>query len=214
MGRDTITVITPCHPQRAMPSGTLHRAINSVRGQLLPPESMIVEMDLCGAGAAVTRDRALRRVTTDWVAPLDSDDWFKPNHLSALLTHARETGADFVYSWYELVSEHPDGTAKFWGDVDPVMPPTHFANDFDPSSPVETTITVLMRTELALQVGYAALNRGEANSGEDYGMVLGMVRMGGTVSHLKQRTWFWAHRFDGERRLLNTGGMAGRGDAR
>ena len=98
-----ITVVTPTHPFR-MTSGMLARATSSVYQQSKPASAHAVAVDLTGAGAATTRQRALEMATTPWVAFLDSDDWFAPNHLQLLSEHAQETGADYVYSWFWVVN--------------------------------------------------------------------------------------------------------------
>lgn len=47
-----------------------------------------------GAGAA--RNRALQEATGDWIAVLDSDDWYAPERLERLLAFAKENQADMV----------------------------------------------------------------------------------------------------------------------
>jgi hypothetical protein len=100
-----------------------------------------------------------------------------------------ETGADVVYSWFKVVG--PGGHVY---EQDPVFPPGHYLNEFDPENPIETTITTLVRTELAKEVGFRALDRGhDANTGEDYGFILGCVRAGASIKHLVKKTWLWHH---------------------
>jgi glycosyltransferase involved in cell wall biosynthesis len=173
----------------------LTRALNSVAVQTLPAAAISVAMDLHREGAAKTRQRGLDAVQTPWVSFLDSDDFFKPFHLKDLMTHAQETGADFVFSWFDMN-----------GGIDPF--PGNFAPPFDPANPIETTVTTLVRTGLAKEVGFQALDRGQINSGEDRFFTLGCIEAGAIISHLKKRTWYWSHHG------LNTSGLAGRGDAR
>lgn len=172
-----ITVVIPTIPGR---EADLARALHSVSCQTLPTEHVIVVCDRDGEGAAATRQRALEMVVTPWVAFLDDDDWFAPIHLERMLAHALETGADFVYSWFQTV---PPGLDPF--------PHTHFTRDFDPDDPIETTITTLVRTGLAQQVGFKPLERGENNGGEDRYFTLGCLAAGAFISHLKERTWYW-----------------------
>lgn len=174
----------------------LNRALHSVSAQIALPAAVEIAVDLHKEGAAKTRQRGLEAVRTPWVAFLDSDDIFKPNHLEALLRHAKETGADFVYSWFEMM-----------GGRDP-FPVTHFTNDFDPTNPIETTVTTLVRTGLAQAVGFQPLNRGEINSGEDRFFTLGCLEAGAFISHLKEKTWYWTHHGG------NTSGLPTKGDAR
>jgi glycosyltransferase involved in cell wall biosynthesis len=187
-----ITVAIPSIPPRRK---MLNEAIRSVVNQTLPAAAISVAVDVDRQGAPATRQRALDAVQTEWVAFLDDDDLFMNVHLGALYAHAMETDADFVYSW-------------FWvpGGADP-FPATHFTNPFDPNDPVETTITVLVRTELAKEVGFQAINRGHGqNTGEDRFFTLGCMQAGGKISHLVERTWYWRHHQG------NTSGLTTKGD--
>jgi hypothetical protein len=173
-------------------------------------------MDLDGQGAAPTRQRALMMAQTGWVAFLDSDDLFMPRHLELCMKHALETGADFVYAWFKILQEFADGTYNvIEGDArgDGVFPLTHFTNDWDPENPIETTITTLVRTELAKEVGFETLDRGhKINTGEDRYFTLGCMAAGAKISHLKRKTWFWGHHQLPNKKAGNTSGFAGRGD--
>lgn len=198
-----IAVITPTIPTRNV---LLKRAERSIDMQTLPAWEVHVSLDLDRVGAAVNRQRALSMVTSacDWVAPLDDDDEMMPFHLEALYEHAMETGADYVYSWYELVvlgkrmggqyTRKPDGTL-----TDGAFPPGHFLNPFDPENPVETTITILIKRELLESVGgYEALHRPEAyaagaSTGEDRNLTLRCIEAGANIQHLVRRTWYWHH---------------------
>jgi glycosyltransferase involved in cell wall biosynthesis len=207
MGTNTIATITPAHPFRAR-NGMLDRALRSIQMQTLLPDEIIVAIDNDSEGAAPTRQRALMRATTDWVAMLDSDDMFLQPHLEKLLAHALATGADFVYSWFMLLAQ--DGT--LYEEYDPIFPPTHFTNPWNPDDPIETTITTLVRRELAQEVGFfpaeapGGTNPG-ANSGEDRRFTIECMRRGARIEHLVERTWIWAHHG------ANTSGLPGRGDS-
>lgn len=177
MTGEEITVVIPTIHGR---EDDLRRAVMSVQQQTYKNVRIVVALDETGAGAAATRQRGLEQVETPWVAFLDDDDWFASIHLERMMAHAQETGADFVYSWFQTV---PPGLDPF--------PPTHFTRDFDPQDPIETTITTLVRTGIAKQVGFKALERGENNSGEDRYFTLGCLALGAHISHLKERTWYW-----------------------
>lgn len=193
MPNPKIAVITPSIPTRAQ---MLKRAQLSIDMQTLPAWEVHVAMDLDRVGAAVNRQRALDMVSSDcdWVAPLDDDDEMKPFHLEDLYEHAMETGADYVYSWFEVVGSN----GISFGDYDPVFPPTHFTNPFDPENPVETTITILIKRELLESVGYVQLHRPEAyaagaSTGEDRNLTLRCIEAGANIQHLVRRTWLWHH---------------------
>lgn len=210
MSRPTISVIIPAHPARVR-NGKLARALESVHSQTLLPDAVIVAIDNDGEGAAPTRHRALMQARTDWVAFLDSDDLFLPKHLEWLLAHALKTEADFVYSWFKVLQEFANGSSNVL-DHDPVFPMTHYLNPFDPADPIETTITTLVRTELAQSVGMVALDRGQINSGEDRRFTLECLAAGAKISHLVRKSWLWSHGQLPNGQPTNTSGLPGRGD--
>ena len=186
-----------------MRNGMLARAMSSVSFQTKPAVAVSIAIDVDRQGAAATRQRALDAVRTSWVAFLDSDDYFLPSHLEELSQHALDSGADFVYSWFKV----EDQFGRILED-DPVFPAGHFLNEFDPEDPIETTMTVLVRTELAQEVGFQALNRGHnQNSGEDRFFTLGCLKAGGKISHLVRKTWIWSHHG------ANSSGLPTKGDA-
>lgn len=179
---DDVTVCIPTIPPR---SSLLLRAVKSVQAQTYPVESINIRTDVKKQGAAITRQSALDDVSTKWVAFLDDDDEFKPHHIEALLHHAHNESADYVYSWFDVV-----------GGYDP-FPSYHFTNPFNPEAPIQTTITVLVKTELAKEVGFdqppgGATIHGQ-RWGEDYHFTLGCIRLGAKISHLVDRTWLWHH---------------------
>ena len=179
--KNTVALVMPSLPIRTR---MRNRALNSVHAQTHPVGALAVVIDYDREGAWTTRQRALQMAGaagTEWVAFLDDDDEWKPQHIEHCLRHAEETGADFVYSWFDVA-----------GGRDP-FPSTHFTNPFNPDDPIETTITTVVKTELALSVGFQRLNRGEVNSGEDRFFTLGCLEAGAKISHLVEKTWIWHH---------------------
>lgn len=178
-----ITVAIPAHPPRVT-NGLLQRALASVWAQTLPAGAVSVVVDHNRDGAAITRQHALDAVNTEWVAFLDSDDQMFPQHLERLHAHALATGSDYVYSWFQVV-----------GGADPF--PQHFGQPFNPADPIQTTITTLVRTELAQSVGFLRPTEGDLIGGnvwgEDYQWTLGCARAGAKITHLPERTWAWHH---------------------
>lgn len=214
MPRPTISVIIPAHLSRAR-NGLLAEALGSVHRQTLQPDAVIVAMDVDGEGAAPTRDRALRSARTDWVAFLDSDDVFLERHLEWLLRHAEKTGADFVYSWFEILMQYPDGRREIL-EEDPIFPLGHYLNAWDPENPIETTITTFVRTELAQSVGFAAIPERVAaghNSGEDRSFTIGCRDAGAKIEHLVRKSWLWRHHRMPNGQPGNTSGLPGKGDS-
>lgn len=209
MTHPEITVAIPTLPARAH---MLRRAVQSVTRQTLSAAAISIATDVSRAGAAATRQRALDAVLTPWVAFLDDDDVFKERHLRVLYEHAIATDADMTYAWFDMT-----------GGVDP-FPTTHQTEEFDPLAavPNETTITVLVRTELARSIGFAPLDRGhDQNSGEDYGMILGLVAAGAKIRNVNagrelkdcDHTWFYNVHVNARGKMGNTSGLATKGDA-
>jgi len=198
-----ITVAIPAHPARVV-NGMLDRAVASVKNQLLPAADISIAIDEDGDGAAVTRQRALDAVKTEWTAFLDSDDWFYPEHLKVLAAGARIFNADYVFSYYMV--HFPDG--KPWPANDPLG---HFGKSFNPQKPHQTTITTLVRTELAKKIGFHEPPPdsvvGGHRGGEDWHFTVGCAEAGAKIVHIPRRTWAWVHHG------ANSSGIPGRGDA-
>jgi glycosyltransferase involved in cell wall biosynthesis len=179
----TITVVTPSTPPRVA-AGMLARNIASVAAQTIKPEAHIIAVDHQGQGEAVTRNQGLFAADTDWVAFLDDDDTMYPFHLEALLGHAKLTGADLVYPWFDIEPRYPDPLGwegkEFDGDA-------LRQNNYVP-------VTHLVRRALAQEVGGFPLPNSEEwphSSCVDWGYLLRLLDAGATFSHLDRRTWAW-----------------------
>jgi Glycosyl transferase family 2 len=172
-----ITVATATIPPRVS-DGLLTAAMDSVRGQtLLPSGGFSVALDVDRAGASITRQRALDAVRTTWVAFLDDDDFFYPTHLQTLADLVTEHEADFAYSWF-------DGNNPF---------PMHRGRQFDKEEPHHTTMTVMVRTELAKTAGFLLPN-GPLHQdwmGEDWMFVLRCAEAGGKFIGTGDITWHY-----------------------
>ena len=75
----------------------LAEAIASVNAQTLPPVAHLIGVDHQLIGIGRTLNRLATAVEAEWLARLDDDDLFDPNHLETLASRA--DGADIVYSW-------------------------------------------------------------------------------------------------------------------
>lgn len=172
-----ITVAIPSIPIR---KACLAQAYASAAVNTLAPDAYAIAIDNEREGAPATRQRALDMVTTPLVAFLDDDDEFMEDHLQKLYQHMVDVDADYVYSWFIMQ-----------GGKDP-FPKERLHEEFDPANPVETTITILVKTELAKQVGFKAIPERLYNTGEDFNFTLGCVQAGAKISHLKgEHTWYY-----------------------
>lgn len=191
-----ITVVISTIPERA---DLLARAVRSVAVQTLKPSKIFIALDNEFLGAAYTRNKAIKDVSTEWIAFLDDDDEFMPEHLEKLYGHAMNTNADFVHSWFEVV-----------GGIDPF--PYQFGMKFEKQS--QTTITVLVKTEVAKAVyGFARsdslipedLKEINGNlAGEDFHFASKIYDAGYKMEVLQEKTWLWHHD------SRNTSGMVSR----
>ena len=117
----------------------LNRALQSVNEQTVKPYEHLVSVDHWGWGnGAVARNRLAAAAETEWLAFLDDDDAWRPQHLSSML-NAGES-ADLVCSLIEWTGE---GNAAIH-DCDPSK--LHTSNWFNPSA-------ALVRRHVFLDVG-------------------------------------------------------------
>lgn len=175
----TVGVALPSIPPRTQ---MLRRAVGSVRGQTYPVDQISISTDNRREGAAANRQRALSGVMTEWVAFLDDDDVFLPQHVEHLVRFAQDTGADYVFPWFEVV-----------GGTDPF--PQHFGKVYDMANPTHTTIVTMVKTELAKEVGFVNPPGGDGGggSGEDWDFTLRCIEAGATIMHLPEKSWLWSH---------------------
>lgn len=201
--REKITVCIPTIPPRRE---MLLRAQLSVSFQTYPAEAISIAQDIDHRGAGVTRQRALDAAQTDWVAFLDDDDAFMAHHLDTLMRAAQEHDADYVYSYYMV----QDGSGAERPDIDPLG---HLGRPFDTANPHQTTVTTLVRRELAQEARFSAPEAAEIDGqvyGEDFQFTVDCCRLGAKVVHVPERTWWWHHHGMGAPGVQ--GNTSGRGD--
>lgn len=190
-----ITVCIPTHAAR-FKSGLLNRALGSVVAQTLSPDHILIMNDSQREGVGVIRQRLLDQVRTEWVAWIDSDDEWLPEHLEKLMHVATETSSVYVFSGYHARTD----------------PLGHFGIPFNPCSAYHTTMGILERTDLAQEVGFPPSARHGQFSNEDWAHITGFAKLacerGLKMTHLAERTWHY-HMGHG-----NTSGKPGQGDAR
>lgn len=177
--RPGVTAVIPSIPPRA--EAHLRRALGSVLQQDRPVNGISVHVDHERLGAAGARTRALSAVGTEWVALLDDDDEWNPDHVRLLMEHAEATGADLVYPWFSVP-----------GGFDPW--PHREGQPFDEAllrTENYIPITVLARTELLWDAGGFTAKGPPDNPCDDWGTWERLLAAGATFSHLPRRTWTW-----------------------
>jgi hypothetical protein len=93
----SIAVLTPSLPGRA---DMLAEAMASVQAQTLTPVSHVVGIDYERVGIGRTLNHLASSAEADWLARLDDDDLFMPNHLEVLSTGVED--ADVIYTWCDV----------------------------------------------------------------------------------------------------------------
>lgn len=163
----------------------------SVWNQTLRPQNIIIQTDNERVGAPLNRDRGLEQVETTWVAFLDDDDFFYPDHLEALYTAAIENDVDIVYSWFDVL-----------GGTDPF--PHNFGKPWDPENPVQTTVTILAKADVLRKAGgytntygmseeeLAKYSQGNT-AGEDFRLIYNANAQGAKILHVPKKTWAYCH---------------------
>jgi hypothetical protein len=178
-----ITVVIPTIPPRA---AMLASAVGSVLAQTFLDLDIIVQFDTGRVGAALNRQHGLEQVETPWVAFLDDDDTMLERHLQVCWDAAHEQDADYVYPWYNVL-----------GGTDPME--QFFGLPWNNDQPHQTTITTLVKTDLAQEVGFGGEPEQDPNGGgaivggEDYRFTLGCMELGAKIYHVPDKTWNWHH---------------------
>ena len=181
-GKLPITVVIPTIPPR---EHLFKRALQSVKDQTYEVE-FVMQVDLLHEGSAATRNRALEKVKTPWVAFLDDDDELYPDHCEILYNHATKVEADIVYPGCIVLdrNETPINLNEMWG---------RFGQPFDPELLRKQSyipVTSLVRTDVAKKHGF---KRAEGTDYDDWGFYLGCLDAGAKFVHLPIVTWKWNH---------------------
>lgn len=186
-----ITVAIPTIPPRA---SMLAKAVRSVMTQSLAPAALSIAVDTEHEGSAITRNRALAGVQTEWVAFLDDDDLMLPNHLHTLASaaHAVPTSAtiaDIVYALPRVLDENNNLVPRQWDwGGGPVFDPELLRR----KAHIQTTC--LVRTELAREVGGFAFVRDQTGAlNDDHGFFLALLDIGAKFHHVHEETFIWRH---------------------
>lgn len=176
--------ITAVIPTIATRTDYLTRAVKSVVEQTYRVEGISVAIDNEHDGAAITRNRALENVQTEWCAFLDDDDEWLPHHAAILMDAAYGSGADIVYPWFNVISSHA---------FDPW--PGVFGRPFDAEDLCKRNyipVTVLARTDVVRSVGGFQPYGDQVNSAcDDWGLWRKLLDIGAVFHHVPERTWLW-----------------------
>jgi glycosyltransferase involved in cell wall biosynthesis len=198
-----ITVVIPTIPPRKK---LLKRALASVAAQTLPAYDILVSEDLEHAGAAATRNKALSEIKTEWVAFLDDDDFFLPNHLEVLYETSLAGDADVYYTGCNVINGLGGiiPRQEEWG---------RFGLAFDADLLRQKSyipVTSMVRTSLARDV--CGFSYPEGSGYEDWGFYLKLLEAGAEFRHIPEVTWVWEHRVGPQYAFDGTHNTSGKSD--
>lgn len=186
MNSPLVTVVIPTIKPR---KGFLRRAVNSVMAQTYGVPPIEIAIDREHEGAAATRNRALMNVRTPWVAFLDDDDYFLPNHLEVLLREVKATNIDVIYPGCRVIG--PDFETipmqEEWG---------RFGQAFDPTALRNQScipVTSMVRTELAQHAMFGPPDHDPKSWYDDWGFYLRLLDLKAQFHHVPEVTWIWHH---------------------
>lgn len=215
-GQADITVVIATIPPR---SGLLARALASVAAQTLQPKAIIVEYDHGRTGAASTKNRAIRKAETEWVAPLDDDDLMLPDHLEQLWLAQRRT-CDENPETVEVESHRPGGAPDVYAyapgpGADVIYSVPHipqipgfrdpsgrYGQPFDADEMMRRSYvqtTSLLRTRRVVDAGGFQVPdvvydpQDPRRNYDDWGLYKQILARGGTFHHLNMSTFIWNH---------------------
>ena len=193
----TVTVCIATIPTRPK---QLKQALLSVIIQTLTPDAIVVEYDHHHTGAAATKNRALAKVSTDFVAFLDDDDQFMPSHLASLMRAQIINKASVVYSrpFIPQIVNHEDPSGRHG------LP--FSADELRKRSYIQTTS--LIRTDLFQEVG--GFQCPPHSDYDDWGGYLALLNADAKFYHLNEQTFIWNHWGAGT--PDRPGNTSGRGD--
>lgn len=175
-----MSLVTVCIPTIPGREDVLARALASVDIQTYKPFETIVMLDENYEGPAVLRNRMAKQVKTKYIAWLDDDDEFLPEHLELLVDCAEREKADLVFPWF-----------KTKGHSDPLK---HFGKPWSNDSPFLYPIAHLITKKLFLKAGGFPVPDYQNDDGfghEDWYFINEMVKHDPLVIPLHERTWVW-----------------------
>lgn len=186
MSKSIVTVVIPTIKVR---KGMLRRALASVIAQTHQPTAYEVSIDRNHDGSAITRNRALAKVKTGWVAFLDDDDYLLPRHIQTLLNAAGINNADVVYPGCKVIDVNHDEIPlrPEWG---------RFGSPFDPERLKNESyipVTSLVRTEVAQAAMFGPPEWEQNSLYDDWGFYTRCLAAGAKFLHVPEITWVWHH---------------------
>jgi len=129
---------------------------------------------------------------TQWVAPLDDDDEWKPEHIQICLDTALENNADIVYPWFDVVGgsdPFPQFEGRPWSNDDPHI----FGCWFLGSAELLKDVGGWLKREQMGDAWKPQWQGDGSGGGEDWNLILRLIDAGAKIVHVPIRTYIWHH---------------------
>jgi hypothetical protein len=193
----TIAVLTPSLPER---DDMLAEARASVQAQTLKPTIHAIGIDYGALGIGRMLNQLAAGVDVEWLARLDDDDVFKPNHLEVLAS--RVDDGDVIYTWCEIAPKTRNGRTP---DVPSVLGPAGWIpnQEFDAETLRERNYipaTTLIRKSLWESIGGWSLpgwgvhdSPQEPEFAEDWDFWLRALDAGARFLCIPEVTWIYRY---------------------
>jgi glycosyltransferase involved in cell wall biosynthesis len=181
-----VTVCTATIPTRV---DLLKRASKSVENQTLKVKDHLIKLDSEKLGQPLVLDQIVKEATTKYVAILDDDDEFLPNHIELLYKKIVETEADLVFPHFRYSNLSDAGhLERFRG-----LP-------WDNNNPHQVPITWIAKRETILEVGgfsgdfdvlsFEVDNQGN-RIGNDFNLIKKLSKANKHITNISEITWIY-----------------------
>jgi glycosyltransferase involved in cell wall biosynthesis len=181
-----VTVCTATIPTRV---DLLKRASKSVENQTLKVKDHLIKLDSEKLGQPLVLDQIIKEATTKYVAILDDDDEFLPNHIELLYKKIVETEADLVFPHFRYSNLSDAGhLERFRG-----LP-------WDNNNPHQVPITWIAKRETILEVGgfsgdfdvlsFEVDNQGN-RIGNDFNLIKKLAKANKHITNIAEITWIY-----------------------
>jgi len=163
------------------------RALDSVLAQERKPDFTLMTRALPGENCGAQKNRAMRALPpeVEWVAFLDDDDYWFPQHLAKLEACALETGADMVYPWFEF--DRPSGRGH---EINYMMYQPFNAEEMYKNNYIPVTV-LIKRSVVDAAGGFPDPNPPVY---DDWALWLRLIKQDAKIVHLPEKTWMWTTR--------------------
>lgn len=165
-----VSVVTAALPSRL---GKLSEACASVLAQTHPADEHLVAIDYARRGTARVVTQLALSARNEWVATLEDDDVWYPNHLEQLTRAAADGGADILYPYCDV-------EGRDWVPNAPFDPERLRRENYIPS-------TALIRRSLIADLG--GWRTGSQHGFEDWDFWLRSQAAGATFRCVPVVTW-------------------------